>query len=76
MLLNDKLRRHATRTGNGRMVLEFWKDEGIHFWIQIRYSIDQPLFAIAKKIQWTWPHLYGEDLKRRNDGRSTHTQEK
>jgi len=24
-------------------------------------AVDQPLFAIAKKIQWKWPLLYGED---------------
>ena len=25
-------------------------------------TLDQPLFAIAKKIQWTWPQQYGEEL--------------
>ncbi|XP_063958715.1 uncharacterized protein LOC135154778 [Lytechinus pictus] len=24
-------------------------------------TVDQPLYAIAKKIQWTWPNVYGED---------------
>ncbi len=24
-------------------------------------TVDQPLFALAKKIQWTWPDVYGED---------------
>ncbi len=24
-------------------------------------TVDQPLFVIAKKIQWTWPETYGED---------------
>ena len=24
-------------------------------------TVDQPLYAIAKQIQWTWPDLYGED---------------
>ena len=24
-------------------------------------TADEPLFAIAKQIQWTWPHDYGED---------------
>ena len=24
-------------------------------------TLDQPLYAIAKKIQWTWPGIYGED---------------
>ena len=24
-------------------------------------ACDQPLYAIAKKIQWTWPEKYGED---------------
>ena len=24
-------------------------------------TVDQPLYAIAKKIQWTWPIIYGED---------------
>ena len=24
-------------------------------------TVDQPLYAIAKKIQWTWPRIYGED---------------
>ena len=24
-------------------------------------ALDQPLFAIAKLIQWNWPELYGED---------------
>jgi len=24
-------------------------------------TLDQPLFAIAKTIQWNWPELYGED---------------
>lgn len=23
-------------------------------------ACDQPLYAIAKKIQWTWPLTYGE----------------
>ncbi len=23
-------------------------------------TVDQPLYAIAKKIQWTWPIMYGE----------------
>lgn len=25
-------------------------------------TFDQPLFAIAKQIQWTWPELYGENV--------------
>jgi len=24
-------------------------------------ALDQPLFAIAKLIQWNWPEVYGED---------------
>ena len=24
-------------------------------------AFDQPLYAIAKQIQWNWPNLYGED---------------
>ncbi|GFO25218.1 hypothetical protein PoB_005172300 [Plakobranchus ocellatus] len=24
-------------------------------------TLDQPLFAIAKQIQWNWPNDYGED---------------
>lgn len=24
-------------------------------------TCDQPLFAIGKSIQWTWPEQYGED---------------
>ena len=24
-------------------------------------AADQPLFALAKQIQWTWPATYGED---------------
>jgi len=24
-------------------------------------TVDQPLYAIAKKIQWTWTNMYGED---------------
>ena len=24
-------------------------------------TADQPLFVIAKKIQWQWPDIYGED---------------
>jgi hypothetical protein len=24
-------------------------------------TVDQPLYAIAKKIQWSWPNKYGED---------------
>lgn len=24
-------------------------------------TLDQPLYAIAKKIQWNWPKIYGED---------------
>ena len=24
-------------------------------------TVDQPLYAIVKKIQWTWPSIYGED---------------
>ena len=24
-------------------------------------AFDQPLYAIAKQIQWNWPDLYGED---------------
>ena len=24
-------------------------------------AVDQPLFALAKQIQWQWPELYGED---------------
>ncbi len=24
-------------------------------------TVDQPLYAIAKKVQWTWPNTYGED---------------
>ena len=24
-------------------------------------TVDQPLFAIAKNIQWKWPLVYGED---------------
>lgn len=24
-------------------------------------AFDQPLFAIAKQIQWKWPEIYGED---------------
>jgi hypothetical protein len=25
------------------------------------FTVDQPLYAIAKTIQWTWPESYGED---------------
>ncbi|KAK6169757.1 hypothetical protein SNE40_020746 [Patella caerulea] len=25
-------------------------------------TVDQPLFALAKQIQWKWPEMYGEDL--------------
>ena len=24
-------------------------------------TVNQPLFVISKKIQWTWPETYGED---------------
>ena len=24
-------------------------------------AFDQPLYAIAKQIQWKWPEVYGED---------------
>ena len=24
-------------------------------------TVDQPLFALAKEIQWTWPDRYGEE---------------
>ena len=24
-------------------------------------TVDQPVYALAKKIQWTWPTVYGED---------------
>jgi len=24
-------------------------------------AVDQPLFALAKQIQWQWPNTYGED---------------
>jgi len=24
-------------------------------------ALDQPLFAIAKLVQWNWPEVYGED---------------
>ena len=24
-------------------------------------TVDQPLFAIAKRIQWQWPDTYGEE---------------
>ena len=24
-------------------------------------TLDQPLYAIAKRIQWNWPELYGEN---------------
>ena len=24
-------------------------------------TLDQPLFTIAKQIQWNWPDMYGED---------------
>ena len=24
-------------------------------------TFDQPLYAIAKQIQWKWPEMYGED---------------
>ena len=24
-------------------------------------AVDQPLYSIAKKIQWAWPEEYGED---------------
>ena len=24
-------------------------------------TLDQPLFALAKQIQWKWPEEYGED---------------
>ena len=24
-------------------------------------TVDQPLFAIAKKVQWSWPDMYGEE---------------
>ena len=24
-------------------------------------TFDQPLFALAKQIQWKWPETYGED---------------
>ena len=24
-------------------------------------TFDQPLYALAKQIQWTWPDEYGED---------------
>ena len=24
-------------------------------------TMDQPLYAIAKKVQWSWPAVYGED---------------
>ena len=25
-------------------------------------AVDQPLFALAKQIQWQWPNTYGEDM--------------
>ena len=25
------------------------------------FTVDQPLFAIAKQIQWWWPNEYGEE---------------
>jgi len=25
-------------------------------------TVDQPLYAIAKQIQWRWPDIYGEDI--------------
>jgi hypothetical protein len=25
-------------------------------------AVDQPLFAIAKQIQWSWPEIYGENM--------------
>ena len=25
-------------------------------------TADQPLFALAKQIQWTWPNQFGESL--------------
>ena len=24
-------------------------------------AFDQPLFALAKYVQWSWPHILGED---------------
>ena len=24
-------------------------------------AVDQPLYALAKEIQWTWPNRHGED---------------
>ena len=24
-------------------------------------TMDQPLYGIAKQIQWTWPDIFGED---------------
>ena len=24
-------------------------------------TVDQPLFALAKKVQWAWPNVYGQD---------------
>ena len=25
------------------------------------FTLDQPLFTIAKQIQWHWPYVYGEE---------------
>ena len=25
-------------------------------------TVEQPLYALAKKIQWTWPDVYGEQM--------------
>ena len=29
---------------------------------QVPVPADQPLFALAKQIQWTWPNQFGESL--------------
>ena len=30
--------------------------------LNISNSSDQPLFALAKLIQWKWPEVYGESM--------------
>jgi hypothetical protein len=38
MLLSDRLRRSAIRTGNGPMMLKFWRDDIVHFWNNGHYK--------------------------------------
>ena len=68
----NQILRFCTRchwsTRMGRMTVAMWSMDIVREAVKFLnpeqvpvVALDQPLFAIAKLIQWNWPEVYGED---------------